>query len=62
MTKDEKIAHLEAEIKKTKEEGNETYLEYLIKIKQLTINMAPNSQILFNSGSPPPLPPYGGGG
>lgn len=61
MTKDEKIAQLEAQIKKVAEEGNENYLEYLIRIKNLTINMAPNSQIFFNSGSPPPLPPYGGG-
>ena len=61
MSKKEKIEHIDAEIKKAEAEGNETYLEYLIKIKHLTINMAPNSQILFNSGSPPPLPPYGGG-
>lgn len=58
MTKDEKIKHLEAELKKAEEEGNETYLKYLIEIKHLTINMAENSQIFFNSGSPPPLPPY----
>lgn len=60
MSKEEKVKHLKAEIKKAEEEGNETYLEYLIEIKKLTINMAPGSQILFNSGSPPPLPPYGG--
>lgn len=58
MTKDEKIAHLEAELEKAKKEGNKTYLEYLIEIKHLTITMAENSQIFFNSGSPPPLPPY----
>lgn len=61
MTEDEKTAHLEAELKKAQEEGNETYLKYIIHIKNLTINMAPNSQLFFNSGSPPPLPPYGGG-
>lgn len=61
MTKSEKKAHLEAEIKKAQEEGDESYLEYIIKIKNLTINMAPNSQMFFNSGTPPPLPPYGGG-
>lgn len=60
MSKEEKVKHLKAEIKKAEEEGNETYLEYLIEIKKLTINMAPNSQIFFNSGSPPPIPPYGG--
>lgn len=58
MSKEEKAATLKAEMKKAVEEGNETYLEYLIRIRDLTINMAPNSQIFFNSGSPPPLPPY----
>lgn len=61
MSKQEKIKHLEAEQKKAEEEGNETYLEYIIHIKKLTINMAENSQVFLNSGSPPPLPPYGGG-
>ena len=58
MSKKEKIQHIDAEIKKAEEEENETYLKYLIEIKHLTINMAENSQIFFNSGSPPPLPPY----
>lgn len=58
MSKQEKLKHLEAEQKKAEEEGNETYLEYIIHIKKLTINMAENSQVFFNSGSPPPLPPY----
>lgn len=58
MSKKEKLKHLEAEQKKAEEEGNETYLEYIIRIKKLTINMAENSQVFLNSGSPPPLPPY----
>jgi hypothetical protein len=61
MTKDEKIAHLEAELKKAQEEGNETYLEYLIRIRELTINVHTGGQVFFNSGNPPPVPPYGGG-
>lgn len=62
MTKDEKIAHLEAQIKKAEEEGDENYLEYIIRIKNLTINVEAYGQMFVNTGNPPPLPPYGGGG
>ena len=62
MAEDEKKAHLEAEIKKAIESGDETYLKYIIHIKNLTINVAAYGQVFFNTGNPPPLPPYGGGG
>lgn len=58
----EKIKILEAQIAEAEEEGNETYLKYLVKIKELTIHNYSGGQIFVNSGSPPPPPPYGGGG
>jgi ribonuclease HIII len=61
MTKDEKIAHLEAEIKKAQEEENETYLNYLQRIRKLTINVYDGGTVIFQTGTPKPPPPYGGG-
>lgn len=56
MSKKEKLKHLDAEMKKAKEQGNEIYLEYIIKIKKLVIKDF--DTLTWQSGSPPPLPPY----
>lgn len=61
-TKQEQLKVLDAEIKQAEAEENETYLNYIIRIKEFTINVHPGAAVYMNSGSPPPPPPYGGGG
>lgn len=56
--KEEQLKVLDAEIKKAEGEENETYLNYVIRIRKMTINVSPGAAIYMNSGSPPPLPPY----
>lgn len=60
MTDKEKIKHLEDEIKKAKEENDEVYLKYLLRIKEATFNIHAGGTLIFQSGSPAPLPPYKG--
>lgn len=57
-TKEEKLKVLDAEIAQAEAEENETYLNYIIRIREMTINVHPGAAIYMNSGSPPPLPPY----
>lgn len=56
--KEEQLKVLDAEIKKAEAEENEQYLNYIIRIREMTINVHPGAAIYMNSGSPPPLPPY----
>ncbi len=56
MTKEEKIKHLETEIKKATEEGNEEYLKYILRIREMTINVHDGGTVIFQSGKP--NPPY----
>ena len=55
LTHEEKIEHLDAEIAKAKEEGNEYYLEYLLRIRKMTINVHQGGTVIFQSGT---LPKY----
>lgn len=57
-TKEEQLKVLDAEVKKAEEEGDEQYLEYIIRIRKMTININAGGALYMNSGSPPPLPPY----
>ena len=55
-TKEEKIAHLKAEIQKAEEEGDYGYVAYLMEIQELTINVYEGGKVIFQSGKP--TPPY----
>ena len=55
-TKEEKLAHLTSEIQKAEEEGNEEYVNYLLKIQEMTINVYEGGKVVFQSGKP--HPPY----
>lgn len=57
-TKKEQLKVLDAEIKAAEAEENEQYLEYIIRIREMTININAGGALYMNSGSPPPLPPY----
>lgn len=57
-TKKEKLEHLEKEIKKAEEEGDEEYLKYIMNIKKMTIYVESGGTLIMQSGSPPPPPPY----
>lgn len=59
-TSEEKIKSLNAQIAQAEEEGDEVYLNYLLRIREMTINNY--GTIYFQAGNPPPPPPYGGGG
>jgi ribonuclease HIII len=50
-----KIAHLDAEIKKAEDEGNESYLNYLLRIREQTIHVYEGGIVIFQSGT---LPKY----
>jgi ribonuclease HIII len=50
-----KIAHLDAEIAKAEEEGNESYLNYLLRIREQTIHVYEGGIVIFQSGT---LPKY----
>lgn len=56
MTKAEKIKQLDAEIKAAEEEGDESYLNYIMRIKEMNIHVYDGGVVLFNSGKP--NPPY----
>lgn len=57
-TKKEKLEHLDKEIAKAEEEGDEVYLEYIMNIKKMTITIEDGGTLIMQSGSPPPPPPY----
>lgn len=61
-TKEDKLKILNAEIAAAEEAEDETYLKYVIRIKEMTITIEDGGIMYMNSGSPPPPPPYGGGG
>lgn len=56
-TKKEKLEHLEKEIKKAEEEGDEQYLKYIMNIKKMTIKIEDGGILIMQSGNPTP-PPY----
>lgn len=53
QTKEEKLKVLEAE-----DTESEVYLEYIMRIREMTINVNDGGILIMQSGSPPPLPPY----
>jgi hypothetical protein len=57
----EKLKLLEKQIAEAEAEENETYLNYLVRIREQTIHVYAGGQVFINSGTPPPPPPYGGG-
>lgn len=57
-TKKEQLKVLDAEIKSAEAEENEQYLQYIIRIREMTININAGGALYMNSGSPPPIPPY----
>lgn len=43
------------------EEEDYTELNYVMNIETLNITVQEGGLVIFQSGNPPPLPPYGGG-
>ena len=60
LTDEEKVAHLESEMKKAKEAGDEEHYKLLYKmwIGQITINVQAGGAVVFQSGNPKNVPPY----
>lgn len=58
---EKKLKILEAKIAEAEEEEDYTELNYLVRIRKMTVHVYAGGQIFVNSGSPPPPPPYGGG-
>jgi hypothetical protein len=52
---------LQEDIKAAEEAHDEVYLNYLMRIynNTITINVEEGGTLIMQSGSPPPLPPYG---
>lgn len=67
MTNEERKKALKAKIKAAEEAGDTeevTYLNelyYNMEVHQMTINVYEGGTVIFQTGNPPPLPPYGGG-
>lgn len=59
-TNEEKLKILNAEIKAAEEAEDESYLNYIINIRDSTINFTveDGGLLIVQSGSPKPLPPY----
>ena len=55
-TQEEKLAHLDAAIAKAEEEEDEYTVNYLQRIREMTINVYEGGTVIFQSGKP--TPPY----
>lgn len=57
----DRIKVLEEQIASAHAEGDEEEYKYLTNIHKQTIHMYSGSTLIWQSGNPPPVPPYGGG-